>query len=330
MKFDASEQYALLLAGNQPGDEQLLTRPSGVTTTLGDVLLGVDHEGRRHLLVPISPKESPNDRVSRGISLGHRDLVVQDTVVRFADLTCTIRRLTQPFDRLVEDIIVRLARNPNAAIDAVTATLDDWRALLRRSLDDLSRDEIVGLIGELEVLALLAKIDPVAAVLDWTGPTGAVHDFSREGRDIEVKSTAAVNATRVRISNLDQLDPALSDSLHLAVVHLASSTDAPDLDSRIDSLLELGAPSDTLERKLADYGYFRRMELSVPTNYMLREIRWWKVGANFPGLRSSDIEKGRLIGVDSVAYDLLLGVLPPSLPPEETRNIAPFWVGGPR
>ena len=162
-------------------------------------------------------------------------------------------------------------------------------------------------------MATLAAANPSEAVLGWTGPTGAVHDFSRNGYDIEVKSPAAVNANTVRISNIDQFDPRLSTDLHLAVVHLSASTDAPDIETRIERLLAMGVPADALETRLGDAGYYRGMELSVPSDYTLRAIRWWNVDADFPGLRASDIDISRLVGIDGISYDLLLGVLPTAM-----------------
>lgn len=325
MSGSVSEQFALLLGDNRPMPSQVLTRQAGVSTPLGPVLLGVDEDGLRHVLVPVPGGATPDDRVSRGIHLDHRDLIFNNAEVRFADVSCTIRRLVGPFEKLVEDVLARLQRAPDSGLNSVIATLDDWRALLRRSLEGLSRDEVIGIIGELEVMALLAAVDPAAAVTGWNGPAGAVHDFSRNGQDIEVKATSAVNANSVRISNLDQLDPNTSASLHLAVVHLASSTDAADIDARIEALIALGVPADALETGLADLGYFRGMKLSVPTRYALREVRWWNVGDGFPGLRSSDIDNSRLMGIDAVSYDLLLGVLPPILAPDEVKATLQGW-----
>lgn len=327
MTDDVSGNFGLLLGDKRPEGSQVLTRQTGISTPLGPVLLGVDAQGRRHLLVPVPTGETPNDQISRGINLAHRDLELGSGVTRFADLSCTINRLVAQFDRLVEDVLDRLRMNPETGLTAVVTTLDDWRALLRRTLAGLSREEVIGLIGELEVMQLLASVDPVAAVSAWTGPSGAVHDFSRQGHDIEVKATAAVNASTVRISNLDQLDPALSESLQLAVVHLAAGTDAPDVDARIDSLLALGVPEDSLEAGLSDMGYFRGMDLSVPTRYSRRGIRWWNVDSRFPGLRASDIEPSRLMGITGVSYDLLLGVLPPALSTDTAAHIAHTWVG---
>lgn len=327
MIHNVSENFSLLLSDARPSGDQVLTRRSGVTTPLGPVLLAVDTDGRRHLLVPVIDGASPSDRVSRGIDLSHRELEVGAQIAHFADLTCTINRLVGPFDQLVDDVLNRLDANPDSGVSAVVTTLDDWRALLRRALGGLTRDEVVGLIGELEVMRVLAAVDPAAAVSGWIGPSGATHDFSRDGRDLEVKATAAVNATQVRISNLDQLDPALSASLHLAVVHLAASTDAPTLDARIEELLVMGVPADALETRLADVGFLSGMELAVPDRYLLKDVRWWNVDNRFPGLRASDIDPSRLFGIDAVSYDLLLGTLPPSLPNDAGSQIAREWAG---
>ncbi|MGH3086931.1 MAG: PD-(D/E)XK motif protein [Rubrobacteraceae bacterium] len=324
---NVSEQFALLLGDSRPERAQVLTRQCGIANDLGPILLGVDNQGRRHLLVPVSPGEAPSDRLSKGIDLGHRDLNVGNNVVRFADLSCTVGRLVGQFDRLVEDVLDRLERQPDAGLNAVIVTLDDWRALLRRALDGLSREDVIGLTGELEIMKILATVNPIAAVSGWSGPMGAIHDFSRQGRDVEVKSTSAVTPATVRVSNLDQLDPALSASLHLAVVHLAESSDAPDIEERIASLLALGVPEDALDVRLGDAGYLRGMELAVPTRFLLRGIRWWEVGAAFPGLRSSDIEMSRLVGITGVSYDLILGVLPPELPAAAAARVASEWVG---
>lgn len=59
MTGSASEQFALLLGDNRPTGARVLTRPTGVSTALGPVLLGIDDAGLRHLLVPVQDSELP-------------------------------------------------------------------------------------------------------------------------------------------------------------------------------------------------------------------------------------------------------------------------------
>lgn len=323
----AADQFALLLADRRPsGATGLLTRRSGVTISLGPVLLGVDSESRRHLLVPIPASVDADDRVSKGIDLGNRELLISGEVVRFADLQCRVPRLSKPFEQLVDDILGRLCTVSDAGLEIVLATLDDWRALLRRTAEGLSREEVLGLLGELEVMTCLAAHDPAAAVYGWAGPDGQSRDFRRHGKDIEVKTSAAVTPSTVHISNLDQLDPALSSSwLCLVVAHLSLESDAPDIEGRIENLLDLGVPMDALETKLSGLGYYRRMELAVPTRYRLRELRWWVVDDSFPGLRASDIDRDRLTAIDRVSYDLSLAALRPDLPASGVKSLVEDW-----
>ncbi|CAM3741249.1 PD-(D/E)XK motif protein [Nocardioides marinus] len=293
--------------------------------SLGPILLGVDRESRLHLLVPIPASVVADDRVSNGIDLAERELLVGGDAVRFADLQCRLPRLSKPFEQLVDDILGRLAAEPESGIRAVLAALEDWRALLRRAVDGLSREEVLGLVGELEVMTRLAAHNPTAAVEGWTGPDRQSRDFRRGGKDIEVKASSAVSPTSVRISNLDQLDPGLSSSLCLVLAHLSLESDAPDIEERIEILLDLGVPIDALTMKLRELGYLRGMELTVPSRYRLRQLHWWMVDANFPGLRASDIESSRLAAVDQLSYDLILAALPPSLSESAVEKFVEDW-----
>ena len=72
----------------------------------------------------------------------------------------------------------------------------------------LSKEEQLGLTGELAALSMLAEeIGFVAAVDAWKGPIDGLHDFARQGGALEVK--AALGASqRIYVSTLDQLSNA--------------------------------------------------------------------------------------------------------------------------
>lgn len=319
-----SDAFALLLTDELPGEEtQLSTRPTNVNTTLGPVLLGVDRPGKRHLLVPIADGSESTDRISRGITLGSRDLVVGDRVQRYADLACDIPRLAQVFERLAEDLVDRLDGASNA-MPVVAKVLEDWRALIQKALADISRDAVIGIVGELEVLRELTQRTD-QAIQTWTGPTGSVHDFVNSGSAIEVKSTASVDAAVVRVSNLDQLDPSTVTELHLCVVHLRESVDGPTIDDRLEELVSAGVPDIELEHRLGLLGYVRGMSDAIATRYEVRSLRWWHVGDDFPGLRSSDVRPERLRAVGRVSYDLMLAGAPVPLPLHEADRVLDEW-----
>lgn len=323
-----AEHFALLAAGAPPRHEsQMLTRAIGLDVPLGDVLVGLDHVGRRHLLVPVGDETFAHDHASQGVVLDERLLTTAVGAARFADLACLAPTLAGPFEQLVVDVANRLRVSGLRPVTTIVQTLEDWRALLRGALRGLSRETVLGLVGELEVLSRLAVNQPVEAVSGWQGPTGATHDFSRNGSNIEVKATASVSATSVRISNLDQLDASLVRELHLAVLHLHESADAPDIEARIDGLVRSGVPAGRLLSALETAGYVRGMDVGIPTRYAVRDVWVWRLGADFPVLRQSEVAPRVLQCVANVEYDLVLGALPECLSGSEVDALFAQWGG---
>jgi len=321
-----SEAFGLLLTGKRPGGEtEMSTRYSGIDVGREQVLLGVDRELRRHILIPVDSDFDETDRVSRSVKLAPRVLQTRNGIQTYADLSCEIPRLGQVFEGLVESLLERLGDSTHPK-DAVSQTLGDWRALLQKAVADIPREVVLGIVGELEILQILAERDP-NAIEWWQGPAGGEHDFARSGRAIEVKATAGVDGNIVRVSNLDQLDPSLVDDLHLAVVHLKDSVDAPSIDERVERLIETGVAAADLERALGLLGYVRGISDSVHTRFEVRSIRWWEVGDDFPGIRSSDVEPQRLQAVRKVSYDLMLAAAPA---PHDDQHVTVFiddWLG---
>ncbi|TLM71639.1 PD-(D/E)XK motif protein [Pseudarthrobacter sp. NamB4] len=280
---------------------QILTRQFKDVPGIGPVLIGMDPDGLRHLLIPV-PKDTvlPNGQTTGTLRFGIIDMGLKG---RFLDLTCTELPLSYVFERLCADVMDRLD-GATAAVATVKATLDDWRALFSGGSVELSRESLIGLIGELDVLAGLARHEPVAALESWVGPSAALHDFALGGTSLEVKSTSSQDGSKVTISSLEQLDPLTANTLYLAVVHVRPDTSAPTVDDRIRSLIELGVPSYKLIQKVADYGHVFESGKNNTALFSLQNIRYWLVTENFPGLRRSDLQKSRLVGVERVKYDL--------------------------
>lgn len=280
---------------------QILTRPFKDVQGIGSVLIGMDPDGLRHLLIPVST----DTVLPNGQTAGTLRFVVMDmgSKGRFLDLTCTELPLSYVFERLCADVMDRLD-GATAAVATVQSTLDDWRALFSGGAVELSRESLIGLIGELDVLAGLACHEPVAALESWVGPSGALHDFALGGTSLEVKSTSSQDGSKVTISSLDQLDPLTADTLYLAVVHLRAGTSAPSVDDRIRKLIDMGVPSYKLIQKVADYGHVFESGKNNAALFALQDIRYWLVTENFPGLRRSDLKESRLVGVERVKYDL--------------------------
>ena len=318
--------FGLLLAGERPGElTQLLTRPAEVAVDEGSVLLAVDNDALLHLLIPAGSARVPEDHRSQGVKMTARKLSTDTGDVRYADLVCDVPRLNRTFEQLVEDIVTRLRATPTNPLITIVKALDEWRALLRTALEGILRDEIVGLIGELEVLGLLAGHNPLAALEGWVGPSGATHDFAGGGTHIEVKTTSSVSGVAVRISNLDQLDSSTSDSLWLAVVHVVESENAPTLDQRLEALVTLGVPREELFARVTKLGYVPGASEHIVSRFNVRSTRWWRVGDDFPGLRRSELPPKATLAIDRVQYDLILGALDEPASQETVAEVLADW-----
>lgn len=331
MEIGIAEHFVLLATESDAvSDRQLLTRPIGFLVRNRDVLVGVDGAGDKHLLVPVRSDERVFDAQSQGVTLSVRPLDQHGVRAAYADLHCRVRHLDLVFERLVEDITRRLATTPSA--DAVTvclATLDDWRSLLRSAGQSLPHDVIVGLVGELEVLGRVAGRTPAKALDAWSGPSGSVHDFVAGITALEVKTTTSIDGKSVAISDIDQMDSGLVESLYLVVVHLRDDPTAPSIAERVDHLLSIGMPHEALMQRLQKVGYVHDMDLRNQDRLEVRSVRVWVVDDAFPGLRRSQLPEDSLHGVSKIRYDLLLDAAPPPLRDDEARKLLAGWIQTP-
>lgn len=290
-----------------------------------ETLVAIDSARQKHLLIPLAIDEVEEDNASQGVTLGPRVLRVGTDDVTYADLHCRMTSLDRVFEELVADVLGRLTPERSEPVATCHKVLNEWRALLKAPGQGVSRETIVGLVGELEVLRLLSNQDPIRALDSWQGPTRSVHDFVRGGAELEVKTTTSVDGNFVAISNIDQLDPTLVASLHLVVVHAREDPGAPSLDERIDGLVALGMPHSALLTKTASAGYVYGSGTATGDRFRIRSVRAWRVGGSFPGLRRGELGEARLKGVSKVRYELALDSAPKRLTDEEFSLFIATW-----
>lgn len=283
----------------------LVSRPASNSTGT-DVLIGMDSASRRHLLVLHESSTSVlEDALTANLSLTG---VVHEGIP-YVDLACSNPKLGLVFERLCADVVTRLSSPPKMSPEAaLVSALDDWKTLFLAIRPSLTREEEVGLHGELAVLERFARIDPSKALGIWTGPTKSLRDFSSASGYLEVKATTSQDAKRVTISSLDQLDPAAGEPLFLAVVRLQTDTQGETVSSLMKNLVGLGVPRFALERKVAEYGYDFGNE-HESGSYEVADVRAWAISDSSPGLRRSELGSMRLQGVERVKYGLSLEAL---------------------
>lgn len=127
--------------------------------------------------------------------------------------------------------------------------LDAWRRFLRERRAGLTRNETVGLFGELLLFERLLR-DTIPELTCWVAPDDGLHDFLLHGHALEVK-TAHGSANSVRISTLDQLDATGLRRLDLIHVRLVEAPDGRNL-SEVIADLERMLPDDRSRREFAN------------------------------------------------------------------------------
>jgi len=287
------------------------TAAVGIDTPDGSVSIGVDLDGRRHLLVPVGFRSTlPQDVGGRAVLLRRRTLEDEDARRDFAVLELVDPRLTELFTALCVEVVDRVAATPARAVVALARVLADWRALLAGDREVIGPSALAGLFGELTVLRALVERDPGAATA-WTGPTGSAQDFHRGPHAVEVKSTVAPDGRVVHIHGTDQLDVAAPGRLLLHWLRLRTDRGiaVPDL---VDQVLDRCLDPDLVQGLLRRVGYLAGdREVYARRRFEIVESRTHEIGPGFPRIVPSTLSGDAVLaGVGPVEYVLDLDAAP--------------------
>lgn len=169
-----------------------------------------------------------------------------------------------------------------------------WQDFMSRSsMDKLSNEEEVGLVGELQFLRglLQSGVASSIAINAWQGPLDGIHDFLSGSSAIEVKATLASGGFRVRISSLEQLDSLVFENIHLFAVRLVLNEKGMTLPEYISSVYELIEMSDIpgFESRLLAAGFRFGTEDLYTRRFSIEECLMFEVGADFPRLSRANV-----------------------------------------
>lgn len=195
------------------------------------------------------------------------------------------------FTQLCADAIEAAGSDSDLALGRFQARLNAWRAFLRESRSGLSREDTVGLIGELLVLERLLELSP-DLFATWLAPERALHDFVNAGHALEIKTSAGASS-RLRISTLDQLDDSGLRRLDLVHVRLLEDPDGRTLSGILDALATL-LPDEASRQALANAVLRRGLnpdddQARHGLRVSLRSLDVYTVDASFPRLLRADV-----------------------------------------
>lgn len=188
--------------------------------------------------------------------------------------------------------------------------LHRWQEMLRPGQDRLlTRNEIIGLIGELLLLrdVLCPRLGVLAALRCWSGPEGHEQDFVLGGAIIEVKTQIVTADRRIRISSEDQLDP-VQGRIFICNQGVAPSP-APNptartLNALVAEVRNMAAASDVraaaiLDIALLEARYEVRDEYEDEA-WLLVDRTFYAVTGDFPRIERADLRPG----VEMVTYSI--------------------------
>lgn len=154
------------------------------------------------------------------------------------------------FTTICADVVASAAQaGSEDALSRFLARLHAWRQFLRERRSGLSRQETIGLLGELLVLEQLLSADR-RRLSAWKSPEDGLHDFESNGHALEIKTSLGPSSS-ITISKLDQLDSTglrQLDLLHVRLVELPSGRCLQDIIAAITASL----PDDASRRAFED------------------------------------------------------------------------------
>lgn len=298
--------------------DQLLQKKPGHTLLTGHLLnlyFGVSQTGTAEFLLitddkPEFPEFSEVVQVKRGkrydgtwaLVLSLTDSSLEDA---FIGLCYELTRISQAEESHEE------------SLDVFYTTLLQWQQILRaKSFRKLSEEQKRGLVGELwfATRILATKFQGGDVITSWTGPLGSQHDFRTPSQRLFEIKTVHPNPRNVKISSVEQLDPADDSELHLVLVTAnkldVRSDETVSLSSLASDFYELLSPNanhtSLLDKAFESLGFDHTDDVYANEHYLVTNVEFHLVNENFPRLRTHNIPSG----IANVKYELKVSSLP--------------------
>lgn len=327
LRRHVEERWTALAAEPTTSEHRLRVSPLTAVTGQSSLALAVDHDGYRHLLVPVPTRRKIRSGLDGPVlQLRKRPLEDAETYQTYADLACLRTDLNDLFTELCVDVVETAEELPDNPVKALYRVIDRWKALFQPHGAPLGPEQLAGLFGELLVLAQLLECDSSAYRL-WRGPEGHHHDFSTGSTAIEVKTSTVAQGRRPRIHGLDQLDAPEGGALYLAWFRLYCSTKSDSsvgFLELVDRVLRLCDDESTLLVLLAEAGY-RTVDAEQYRDlyFTINEANWYEVDPAFPKLTTQAlIASGVPVSVLDVEYTIdLSGDSPTAMGSDEVSQM---------
>lgn len=269
----------------------------------GEEYLIYSKEGFDFFLIPIEEQEMQEQERLEGlfISIECNILANERNKNYLMIKTQTSRR--EVFVPFISELIAKDLSNP---VDALNETLKEWRDFWTGKRARLTKQEQIGLLGELFTLSKLLAFSNSKVVEKWGGPLDWLHDFESNKLDLEIKTTTT-QPDSVYISKISQVAPMEGEKqLHLIVIGLEEGDDI-NLSKMIEQVrrqLVNTSEINQFEKVLRSSGYRDSEKHHYLHNYSFSFVKSHEITENSPVLKPN-LLAGMPGTVENIKYNLL-------------------------
>lgn len=213
------------------------------------------------------------------------------------------------FEIVAEDIREHLEAitDPAKYVNTINGVLKKWKNFFSTRQELLlSKNEELGLYGELTLLNKLIQTFGENIVNSWAGPKKETHDFYIGKNAIEVKTTSKQAPYQAHINSEYQLDKRdVSGMLYLSFFAFRRDESGPNtlpllIKEIRNSLSKDDLSLNSFNEKLFKVGYVDSLEENYKSSYTLRCERLFCIKDDFPCIARCKLPKG----INNVEYNV--------------------------
>lgn len=206
--------------------------------------------------------------------------------------------------------------DPMDVESTVWDVIDSWAEIFGRIREPLSKEEQIGLFGELVILQKLIDKFGSTATNWWTGPAATKHDFIANEWEIEVKSSLRLDPI-AHIHPINQLEPEPVDFYLLMIGLKQGNKLLPEMIEDIRGKISENVDKNKFNRSLKLVGYDDEHAHQYPDGYEVSTIRFLEIDDATLVFRPSAITPG------TIYEDIRWTLRESSLPFSDTDDS--FW-----